>query len=290
MTTRKRGLGRGLDSLLSNELIEAVSKESTKHPQLQELPVEWLQKGKYQPRSRIDQEELASLADSIKAQGIVQPVVVRPVAEGRYEIVAGERRWRAAQLAGLRSVPVIVRDIPDQAAIALSLIENIQRKDLNPIEEARALQRLIDEFRMTHAQAAEAVGRSRTAVTNLLRLLALEEPVLVLIEEGKLEMGHARALLGVSGAEQADLARQVANQGLSVRRTESLVRQHTQPHNNANTSQNTSGHADITRLESDLSDRLGYPVRLRHGKSGKGTLVIRYNNLDELDGILARLR
>lgn len=289
MVLRKGGLGRGLDSLLSSDLREAVSKEPGQRDKFQEMPVEWLQRGQYQPRMNINPEELASLADSIKAQGIVQPVIIRAMAEGRYEIIAGERRWRAAQLAGLRSVPVIIRDVSDQAALALSLIENIQRKDLNPIEEANALQRLIEEFDMTHSQAADAVGRSRTAVTNLLRLLALEEAVLVMIGEEKLEMGHARALLGVTGGEQIELARQVANLGLSVRKTEELVRRQTSGGKPA-PSRAEPQDANLRSLETELSERLGYPVQLRHQSSGKGSLIVKYNNLDELDGILERFK
>lgn len=288
MARKKGGLGRGLDSLLSSELIAAVSEESS-HGKYQELPVEWLQRGKYQPRLTIRQDDLTSLADSIRAQGIVQPVVVRPLAESRYEIIAGERRWRAAQLAGLRSVPVLIRNLSDQAALALSLIENIQRKDLNPLEEAQALQRLIDEFAMTHAQAAEAVGRSRAAVTNLLRLLGLEPPVLELLGEDKLEMGHARALLGITGSEQVALARQVAAQGLTVRKTEQLTRRPSGK-NQSGTAGPKKADPDINRLETELAERLGYEVILRHQQSGKGSLVIKYNSLDELDGILERIK
>jgi ParB family chromosome partitioning protein len=261
------------------------------------IPVEHLQRGQYQPRVDIRQDSLQELANSIQAQGIVQPIVARPVASGknqtqRYEIVAGERRWRAAQMAGLHEVPAIIRDIPDESAIAMALIENIQREDLNPIEESRALDRLIREFDLTHAEAAEAVGRSRAAVSNLLRLQELSEKVLPMLEARQLEMGHARALLAISNAnQQYDAARQVVKKGMSVRETERLVR-HMQ--NNSGKSKpgrnEASGDADIRRLEQDVSDKLGAKVRVDHGKKGSGKLIISYNSLDELDGILKHIK
>ena len=261
---------------------------------LRQLPVDLIQRGKYQPRHDMHQESLQDLADSIKAQGVVQPIVVRPIGQGagnqtRYEIIAGERRWRAAQLAGLQDIPAVIRDVEDRAAIAMALIENIQRENLNPLEESRALQRLIQEFELTHQQAAEAVGRSRAAVSNLLRLLELGDEVKALVEEGKLEMGHARALLALAGNEQAQIARQIVARGLSVRETEKLVKR----------TQTGAGKApvpakrvdpDIRRLEDELGDRLGAKVNLEQGRGGKGKLIISYNSLDELDGILERIR
>jgi ParB family chromosome partitioning protein len=238
-------------------------------------------------------ESLEELADSIRAQGVVQPIVVRPAPEAddgaRYEIIAGERRWRAAQLAGLQEIPAVIRDVPDEAAVAMALIENIQRENLNPLEEARALERLVTEFDMTHQQAAEAVGRSRTAVTNLLRLLDLSAEVKKLVEQRQLEMGHARALLALADAGgQLSAARQVVSRGLSVRATERLVKRLLQPPRKAGPA--PSRDPDIRRLESDLSERLGAKVTLQHGQAGKGRLVVTYNSLDELDGILAHIK
>jgi ParB family chromosome partitioning protein len=299
MTTKKKRLGRGLDALLSKPAArpDPLPDNKPSNDGLTMIPVEHLQRGQYQPRVDIRQDSLQELANSIQAQGIVQPIVARPVASGknqtqRYEIVAGERRWRAAQMAGLHEVPAIIRDIPDESAIAMALIENIQREDLNPIEESRALDRLIREFDLTHAEAAEAVGRSRAAVSNLLRLQELSEKVLPMLEARQLEMGHARALLAISNAnQQYDAARQVVKKGMSVRETERLVR-HMQ--NNSGKSKpgrnEASGDADIRRLEQDVSDKLGAKVRVDHGKKGSGKLIISYNSLDELDGILKHIK
>jgi len=252
------------------------------------LPVDMIQRGQYQPRVDMHQESLQDLADSISAQGVVQPIVVRAIAAGRYEIIAGERRWRASQLAGLHEIPAMVREVDDRAAIAIALIENIQREDLNPLEESRALDRLIKEFELTHEQAAEAVGRSRAAVSNLLRLLDLEDSVKELVEQGELEMGHARALLALSGKKQLEAARQVINRGLTVRATEGLVKslQRPAPAKPAKASKDSN----IQRLETDLSDTLGARVAVRQGRGGKGKLEISYNSLDELDGILEHIR
>lgn len=299
MTPPKKRLGRGLDALLSKPATKPAPLPDNKpgNDGLTLIPVEHLQRGQYQPRVDIRQDSLEELAASIQAQGIVQPIVARPVASGknqtqRYEIVAGERRWRAAQMAGLHEVPAVIRDIPDESAIAMALIENIQREDLNPIEESRALDRLIREFDLTHAEAAEAVGRSRAAVSNLLRLQELSDKVLTMLEARQLEMGHARALLAISNAgQQYDAARQVVKKGMSVRETERMVR-HMQ--NNAGKSKPpksaASGDADIRRLEMEVSDKLGAKVRVDHGKKGSGKLVISYNSLDELDGILKHIK
>jgi ParB family chromosome partitioning protein len=252
------------------------------------LPVDIIQRGKYQPRVDMHQESLQDLADSIAAQGVVQPIVVRTIGEGRYEIIAGERRWRAAQLAGLHEIPAVVREVEDRAAIAIALIENIQRENLNPLEEARALERLIEEFELTHEQAAEAVGRSRAAVSNLLRLLDLEDAVKGMVENGELEMGHARALLALSGARQVEAAHQVIARGLSVRATEGLVKSLQSPpaHKPAVV---THKDPNIQHLESNLADKLGARVQIRQGRGGRGKLEISYNSLDELDGILEHI-
>lgn len=276
---KSKGLGRGLDALLGGDL-DAVSTADTLHT----LRVGQLQPGKYQPRTHMDQESLAQLADSIRAQGIMQPILARAVAPDRYEIIAGERRWRAAQLAGLGEVPVLVREIADEAALAMSLIENIQRENLNPLEEAAGIKRLIDEFGMTHQQAAEAVGRSRTAVTNLLRLLNLAAPVQEMLMESRLDMGHARALLALEGAAQMTAAQTVAQRGLSVRETERLVQRVLRP---AQAAQNKPD-PDIRRLQERVADRLGTKVDIRHGNRG-GRLVIAYRDLEQLDGLLALL-
>jgi ParB family chromosome partitioning protein len=291
MAVKKR-LGRGLDALLSTSA-RAESTESRDTGQYRELAVELLKRGRYQPRLDIRQESLEDLADSIKAQGVVQPIVVRPIretAEGvRFEIIAGERRWRAAQLAGLQKVPVIVRDVPDEAAVAMALIENIQRENLNPLEESRALDRLIREFEMTHQQAAEAVGRSRAAVSNLLRLLELGDEVKALVEGRQLEMGHARALLGLADPKaQAAAAREVVQKGLSVRETERLVKKLQAPPQKAGPA--PARDPDIRRLEGELADKLGARVALQHSSSGRGKLVVSYNSLDELEGILGHIK
>ena len=297
MSARKRGLGRGLDALLGagtqpRELPEGeVSAADGDTPQqvLKDLPVDLIQRGKYQPRRDIDPESLQELADSIRAQGIMQPIVVRPVAERKYEIIAGERRWRAAQLAGLDHVPAVVRDVSDEAAIAMALIENIQREDLNPIEEAIALQRLQQEFQLTQQEVADAVGKSRSTVTNLLRLMSLQSDVRLLLERGDLEMGHARALLGIEGTAQSQAARTVVGKGLSVRQTEALVRgllaRQDQP-----AEEPPRMDPNIRQLQDDLSQKIGARVQIQHGAKGKGKLVLTYNSLDELDGILSHIR
>ena len=290
MIRKKGGLGRGLDALLGAGAATARSEkaqEVSADEVLRQLPVECIVRGRYQPRQDLREDTLRELAESIRAQGVVQPVVVRPIGDGRYELIAGERRWRAAQLVELREVPAVVREVSDQAAIAMALIENIQREDLNPLEEAAALQRLIDEFGLTHQQAAEAVGRSRTAVTNLLRLLELSEEVGQLVRERKLDMGHARALLPLPPTLQREAARQVLLRGLSARETEGLVRHLQQT---AAPPRAKSLDPNIRSLQDDLSERLGARVQLRHDASGKGRVVIHYNNLDELDGIIARVK
>ncbi|NLO81084.1 MAG: ParB/RepB/Spo0J family partition protein [Xanthomonadaceae bacterium] len=284
MAAKRKGLGRGLDALLGTSLEPA---STTQDGELRQLPVEFLQRGRYQPRTGFDPAALQELADSIKAQGIVQPIVARPLGGTKYEIIAGERRWRAAQLAGLAEVPVLVRDVPDEAALAVALIENIQREDLNPLEEATALKRLIDEFGLTHQEVAEAVGRSRASVSNLLRLLDLHPEVKDAIARGELEMGHARALAGLPEAKQPAAAAQVLARGMTVRQTEALVRR-LQQGEPADASAKRLD-PDIRRLQEDLSERLGAAVRIQHGRNGSGKLVIQYSSLDELDGILARL-
>lgn len=291
---KRKGLGRGLDALLGSALPAADQAE---HEELCNIPVDLIQPGKYQPRMHMHAESLQDLADSIKAQGLVQPIVVRPVgdagaqpvAERRYEIIAGERRWRAAQIAGLHHVPAVVRDVPDRAAIAIALIENIQRENLNPLEEAQALQRLIGEFSMTHQQAAEAVGRSRAAVTNLLRLLELSAEAKELVERGDLEMGHARALLALKGPVQTEAARRVVARHLSVRDTENLVRRLLKENGGAARGTRRVD-PNIRQLETELTRKLGAAVKIEAGAGGKGRLVIQYTSLDELDGILARIR
>ncbi len=295
MAARKRGLGKGLEALLGGGAAVAGGaddnngSDASRDGDLRNLPVDVMQRGKYQPRLDMHPDTLEELADSIRAQGVVQPIVVRPLAQkGRYEIIAGERRWRAAQIAGLHEIPAVIRDVPDQAAMAMALIENIQREELNPMEEAQALLRLIDEFGMTHQQASEAVGRSRAAVSNLLRLLSLNPDVKRLVENGDLEMGHARALLALSGDLQSEAARTVAGKGLSVRETEKLVKRIAE----GKPEKKAEGRADpdVRRLEEDLAERIGARVAIQHGAKGKGKLVIQYNDLDELDGILAHIK
>jgi len=278
---KQKGLGRGLDALLAANAGTESSRQDT-------LAVTALQPGKYQPRTRMDQDSLNELAASIKAQGVMQPILVRPVGGGRYEIIAGERRWRAAQLAGMSEVPALVRDIADEAALAMSLIENIQRENLNPLEEAAGIQRLIDEFGMTHQQAADAVGRSRPAASNLLRLLHLAKPVQECLFSGELDMGHARALLSLPKADQARLAVQVVHKGLSVRETERLVSRELNP--SARKSPAAKADRDLLRLEEELADAIGAPVKVSAGKAGAGTLAIRFGSLEQLDGIIERLR
>jgi len=287
MSTKKRALGRGLDALLGVSTDQSVP-EPRQADALRAIPLDLIQRGRYQPRLTLAPEALQELADSIKAQGVVQPIVVRPIADGaRYELIAGERRWRAAQIAGLSEIPAVVKSVPDRAVMSIALIENIQREQLNPLEEALALQRLLSEFAMTHQDVAEAIGRSRAAVSNLLRLLELGAEAKGLLESGQLEMGHARALLGVPLPEQARLADQVARGGLSVRATERLVRQHLAGEAPATT------HAvdpNIQQLESQLGERLGAKVEIKHKQKGHGQLTIRYHSLEELDGILAHIR
>jgi len=283
-------LGRGIDALLGGSADDVATDRGDKEGSLRQIAVDLLQRGKYQPRTQMDKEALADLAESIKQQGVVQPIVVRPIGEGRYEIVAGERRWRASQLAGLDKIPALVRDIPDEAAIAVALIENIQRENLNPIEEAMALQRLANEFGLTQEQVAEHVGRSRVAVTNLLRLLNLNSDVRKLLEEGRLDMGHGRALLALEGQAQSQAAREIVGKGLSVREAEALVRHAQAGDGKASTRSKPRVAADTADLQRQLSDKLGAKVAISHSKSGKGKLVIEYNSLDELDGILQKIK
>ncbi len=279
---KMKGLGRGLDALLAaNNAPESLRQDT--------LPVGSLQPGKYQPRTRMDPGSLEELAASIKAQGLIQPISVRPVGKDRYEIIAGERRWRASQIAGLDAVPVLIRDIPDDAALAMSLIENIQREDLNPLEEAAGLQRLIDEFGMTHQQAADAVGRSRPAASNLLRLLQLAKPAQDMLMAGDIEMGHARALLSLPKQEQGRVAALVVEKGYSVRETEKLAARELNPPVKKGKSDGGADR-DLLRLEEDLSDQLGATVKISANRKGAGNLTIRFGSLDQLDGLLERLR
>ncbi|WP_339513494.1 ParB/RepB/Spo0J family partition protein [Pseudomonas sp. RL_15y_Pfl2_60] len=290
MAAKKRGLGRGLDALLGGTSVDALQEEAAKvdSSELQYLPLDLIQRGKYQPRRDMDPAALEELAQSIKSHGVMQPIVVRPVAQGRFEIVAGERRWRASQQAGLDTIPAMVRELADEAAIAMALIENIQREDLNPIEEAMALQRLQQEFQLTQQQVAEAVGKSRVTITNLLRLIALPEEIKTLLSHGDLEMGHARALLGLPAEQQVEGARHVVARGLTVRQTEALVRQWLSHKEEPKVVAKVD--PDISRLEQRLAERLGSPVQIKHGQKGKGQLVIRYSSLDELQGVLAHIR
>lgn len=285
---KKKGLGRGLEALLggSAEITTAVRGEGQHHV----LPLGKLQAGKYQPRTRMDEGSLQELAASIRAQGVMQPILVRPVSEERYEIIAGERRFRAAHIAGLAEVPVLVKDVPDQAAAAMALIENIQREDLNPLEEAQGIQRLLDEFDFTHEQAAESVGRSRSAVSNLLRLLNLAQPVQTMLLAGDLDMGHARALLAVDAATQITLANQVINKRMSVRETERLVTVTTKAEPAVKARANHDGGRDTRRLEEELSDLFAAAVKIKLNRRGRGQLQIEFGDLDALDGILVRLR
>ena len=277
---KMRGLGRGLDALLGGEEQRVAGEE------LRNLPIDTLQPGKYQPRTRMDQQALGDLAESIKAQGVMQPILVRPVADERYEIIAGERRWRAARIAGLANVPALVRDVPDKQALAVSLIENIQREDLNPLEQATGIQQLIREFGMTHVQAAEAVGRSRSGVTNLLRLLELAPPVREWLAQGRLDMGHARALLALPDARQIELARVAAEKELSVREVERRVARALRK---TGARQGAKADRDVARLEEEVSNRLGTTVTIKtSAKKGSGKLVISYRSLDQLEQILTR--
>ncbi|WP_417330311.1 ParB/RepB/Spo0J family partition protein [Halomonas cupida] len=306
--TRKRALGRGLDALIgagarrrdsldlpdSGEALEAAvdgtadaAEPAVFEERLERLPLGQLTRGRYQPRRDIQPEALEELADSLRAQGVMQPIVVRPIGPDRYEIIAGERRWRASQLAELDVIPAVIREVTDEVALALALIENIQRENLNPVEEAIALKRLLEEFELTQQQEADAVGRSRAQVTNLLRLLSLDAEVLTLLERGDLDMGHARALLALPAAKQRKAAHEVVNKDLTVRATEALVKQMTSPRTKAD---KPEPNRDVERLESRLADVLGAPVRIQHGKAGKGKVTIQYSSLDELDGILEHIR
>jgi len=309
VAAKKRGLGRGLDALLAgsekkskkifsdkNKSNEQPDSEQTKankvDGELYNIPVEQIQPGIYQPRIDMHTEALEELASSIRAQGVVQPIIIRAIGdivnqnEQKYEIIAGERRWRAAQMAGLSKIPAVIRDVEDKAAIAMALIENIQREELNPIEEANALRRLIDEFNMTHQLAAQAVGRSRASVSNLLRLLDLEGSTRILLENGDMEMGHARALLALEGEEQSHTARLVVSKGLSVRETERLIKNVLNPKEKIEKKPDPN----ITNLQTSLTDKLGAKVVFQHGNRGKGKMVIQYNSIDELEGILAHIK
>jgi ParB family chromosome partitioning protein len=290
MAIKKKGLGRGLDALLGGASVTAMQEDAVHADQreLRYLPLDLIQRGKYQPRRDMDPEALEELAQSIQAQGVMQPIVVRPIGDNRYEIIAGERRWRASQQAGLDKIPAMVREVPDEAAIAMALIENIQREDLNPIEEAVALQRLQQEFQLTQQQVADAVGKSRVTISNLLRLIALPEEIKILLAHGDLEMGHARALLGLPAERQVEGARHVVARGLTVRQTEALVRQWLNEKERPTSEERND--PDIERLEQRLAERLGSPVQIRHGQKGKGQLIIRYSSLDELQGVLAHIR
>jgi ParB family chromosome partitioning protein len=302
MSGKKPSLGRGLAEL-SPLLARRAAQPEAEKPQilagdrLAALPVDLLQRGKYQPRSDMRPESLGELADSIKARGLVQPILVRPLPRPnptesqRYEIIAGERRWRAAQMAGLAEIPAVIRDVPDEDAVAMALIENIQRENLNPLEEARALLRLIEEFGLTHQAAAEAVGRSRAAVSNLVRLMELTDEVKEMLEQRQIEMGHARAILGLATRrQQIEVATLVAKKSLSVRDTESLVRRIINPKAAESSGAPTPKDPDIHRLETEIADKLGAKVAFQHAASGKGKLIVSYNSLDELEGILAHIQ
>lgn len=291
---KKSRLGNNLEVFLSRTSVATEIKEVATavkvKEQLQQLSVEMLQRGRYQPRREIAPDAIQELAESIRVQGVIQPIIVRPIAQGRYEIIAGERRWRAAQLAGLTEIPAIVKDLADEAALAIALIENIQRENLNPLEEAVALQRLSDEFGMTHQQVAEAVGKSRATISNLLRLLSLQPEVKKMLEHGKLEMGHARALLALSGNAQEQAAHEVVAQGLSVRETEKRVNHWQAARPVKSISSFKKIDPNLAALQKDMSDKLGANVVFQQNAKGKGKMVIRYNNLDELEGILARIQ
>jgi ParB family transcriptional regulator, chromosome partitioning protein len=298
MSAKRTGLGRGLDALLGDTSTPVRPvQQAEPRDGLRQIPVDLLQRGQYQPRQDMHQESLEDLARSIKAQGLVQPIVVRPLpgtaagGETRYEIIAGERRWRAAQIAGLSTIPAVVRQIPDSAVIAQALIENIQRENLNPLEEATAIQRLLSEFDLTHQDAADAIGRSRAAVSNLLRLLDLGEQAASLLRSGAIEMGHARALLSLTDARiQSEVAALVAKKGLSVRETEALVRRVIEGRSSDQSRPAARIDPDVQRLELDLAERLGAQVAIQHSRKGRGKLVISYNSLDELEGIMSHIR
>jgi ParB family chromosome partitioning protein len=278
---KAKGLGRGLDALLGG------GSDERPREALLTLPIARIRPGRYQPRTKMDQQALAELAASIRSQGLMQPLLVRPVDRDRYELIAGERRWRAAQMAGLDEVPALVREVPDDAALAMALIENIQRENLNPMEEAAGVQRLVDEFKMTHEQAADAVGRSRSATTNLLRLLKLARPVQEMLMEGALEMGHARALLALDGARQIETGKRIAAKGMSVRETEALVQQLLR---GGPAARRKTNDRDLARLEEEVSSRLGTTVEIRAGKKGSGKVLVHYSSLEHLDELLKKLR
>ncbi len=283
MPVKLKGLGRGLDALLDRdgEGGPVSERQAT-------LRIDQLQRGRYQPRTKMDDSSLEELAASIRTQGLMQPILVRPMGSNRYEIIAGERRWRAAKIAGLAEVPALVREVPDSSALAMALVENIQREDLNPLEEAGGVQRLIGEFKLTHQEAAEAIGRSRTATTNLLRLLNLQKAVQALVFDGKLEMGHARALLPLDGRQQESVAKRVAGQALSVRQTEQLVNAILHPRVGAR--RRPGADRDIARLEEELSEEIGTKIEIKPGKKGAGKLVISYSSHDHLDDLLSKFR
>ena len=293
MAAKRQSLGTGLDALLglsSGDLDQSNQElEDTSNGSLQNLPIEFLQRGKYQPRRDLDPDALNELASSIEKQGVMQPIVVRKIDSDKYEIVAGERRWRATQIAGLESIPAIVKDISDEAAIVMALIENIQREDLNAIEESRALIRLQNEFELTQQQVASAVGKSRSAVTNLMRLASLEPSVQDQLEQGKIELGHAKCLLAVSGNLQISLAKDVAEKGLSVRQTENLIKQLRQKNNTALRPSRVTD-PDIVRIQEELSEKVGAQVEIHHSPKGSGKLTVKYHSLDELDGILDHIK
>jgi ParB family chromosome partitioning protein len=301
--TNKRKLGKGLDVLLSRGSTETMASllgkpkdRTTPSPQaaekdgdLKNIPIELIQRGKYQPRTDMHEEALEELAASIRAQGVMQPIVVRPISSDKYEIIAGERRWRASQIAGIDTIPAIIKPVSDEAAIAMSLIENIQRENLNPIEEAMALKRLQDEFELTQQEVADAVGKSRAAVTNLMRLIGLSIDVRRMLEHGDLEMGHARSLLSLTNTQQSEAARSVVGKGLSVRQTESLVRRLIAEAGSTSGANTKLVDPDINNLEENLAGKLGAKVMIQHTAKGRGRLVVKYNSLDELDGILSHI-
>ena len=297
--TSKKKLGRGLDALLGGnkpktptalaDLPAMSSRRQDKDGELRHIPIELIQRGKYQPRTDMHEEALQNLAASIKAQGVMQPIVLRPISDTHYEIIAGERRWRATQIAGLDTIPAIIKPVSDESAIAMALIENIQRENLNPIEEAMALKRLQEEFELTQQEVADAVGRSRAAVTNLMRLISLNPDVRLMLEHGDLEMGHARALLSLSHIQQSEAAQIVVGKGLSVRQTESLSRKMLSESGKSK-KPNIVSDPDIRKLEESLSEKLGANVQIQHGDKGAGKLTLKYNSLDELEGILAHIK
>ncbi len=284
MAAKKRGLGRGLNALLGD--VAPIEKEKDKNQTPQTLPIEFLQRGKYQPRKDMSPEPLKELADSIRVQGIIQPIIVRLVADDKYEIIAGERRWRAAQQASLQEVPVVIKEIDDRSAMAIALIENIQREDLNALEESEALRRLLDEFEMTHQQVADSVGKSRTTVSNLLRLLDLQNEVKILLGKGLIEMGHARALLALEGEKQIELANKVVSQSLTVRAVEKLIKN---LGNSERKDEVKKQDSDTLRLQAELTEKTGAKVVINHQQNGKGKLIFNYTSLEELEGIISRI-